>query len=88
MARGTNAEAVSQHLLIQYVMQLPVSLHLFISQFMTQMNRGHLTGLVVCRQEGDGLLDIKCLRSHTTPSMKDWGSLGGKEGLFSGSSET
>lgn len=87
MAGGTNTSAVSEHLLIQYVMQLLVSLHLVISQLMIQMNRGHRTGLVLRRQEGDGLLDIKHLRRHSASSMKVWGWLGGMERLFSGSSE-
>lgn len=85
--RRHNAWAVSQHLLIQYVMQLPVPLHLFISQLMIQMDRGLLRGLVLGRQK-----EMFCLTSvseETKLSVHEGlGFLGGKEGLFSGSSET
>lgn len=53
-----NTWAVSQHLLIQYVMQLSALLHLFISQLMIQMDRDLLWGLVLGRQK-----EMFCLTS-------------------------
>lgn len=72
MAGGTTLG----HFLIQYVMQLSVSLHLFISHLVIQMDRGLLQGLVLGRQK-----EMFCLTSVSEETkLSVHGGLGGHWG--------